>query len=188
MVSVHTNLSNIRNIILDNTEKQKLKCFWWSSLNPAAAAEPTFPDFEQCCLYELITEYTSVLSTEPANTFVWINKHARTHKQISRCSKFQEDNLTKRTVVLWTPFVLYLDNSLEFGLFDSPIIVDIKNTKDLPGGVEGCKYKTTHWKIMPSRVLWTKELIKGNWLGIVLFIVHQPVSYTHLTLPTIYSV
>ena len=55
-----------------------------------------------------------------------------------------EDNLTKRTVVLWTPFVLYLDNSLEFGLFDSPVIVDVKDTKDLPGGVEGCKYKTTH--------------------------------------------
>ena len=89
MVSVHTNLSNIRNIILDDTEKQKLKCFWWSSLNPAAAAEPTLPDLEQCCLYELITEYTSVQSTEPGNTFVWITKHARTHKQISRCSKFQ---------------------------------------------------------------------------------------------------
>ena len=68
--------------------------------------------------------------TEPGNTF------ACTHKCLDGSSKFKfEDNLTKRTVVLWTPFVLYLDNSLEFGLFDSPVIVDVKDTKDLPGGL-----------------------------------------------------
>ena len=43
-------------------------------------------------------------------------------------------------VIFFTSFDLYLDNSFELCLFDSAIVVDVKDTKDLP---ECCICSTT---------------------------------------------